>query len=230
MLPLVSLTLLVTACASVESPSVFGVGASIAPATTRPTEAPAATAVPTPTVVPTPAATPSPFGVAVFPDPDDCTNPAGGYRVAYPNSWYSNAAIPLPGDASGAGEPACQLFAPTDFVQLYGTEISSDVAIWIRVYELPEGTAWNYGPFPGQLRIFSDSEAIVGGQPARVQEIEVIEGSMSARPGDLYSQYIIELSSSRYLKAQTIYYHQEEYETNRMILDQMMQTLEFTSP
>jgi hypothetical protein len=67
---------------------------------------------PTPTVAATPTGEPAPtsFGAAVFPDPDDCTNAEGAYRVAYPNAWYSNAAVPNPFNPAGEGVPACILF------------------------------------------------------------------------------------------------------------------------
>jgi hypothetical protein len=172
----------------------------------------------------------SPFGVAVFPEPDDCIHPEGGYRVAYPDSWYSNAAVPLldaAGQPTGVGIPACEYFAPTDFSIQYGTEIPSDIAIFLRIEDLPEGTGWNYGPYPG-LRIVSDLDAAVDGEPARIQEIEFLEQSLAFAPGDRYTEYVVEMSENRYLTAQT--YSQLGYNASRQVLDQMMQTLRFISP
>jgi hypothetical protein len=191
--------------------------------TARPTPAVAAS----PTASPTAEPAPTPFGAAVFTDPDDCTNPGGGYRVAYPRAWYSNAAGPNPFNPAGECVPACMRFAPTEFVVVYGSEISPDVAIWIRVDELPEGIDWDYGPFPGHS-ILSDSATAVDGQPARVREIEVTERDIAFSPGDRYTEYVIQVSDSRFLLAQT--YSQPDYATSKVILDQMMETLRFTSP
>ncbi len=192
----------------------------------------AATSNPTLSAEPSPqlssTAEPSPFGVVVFPEPDDCTHP--GYRVAYPASWYSNAAVPLldaTGQPAGEGIPACEYFAPGEFNIQYGTEIPHEIAIFLRIEDLPEGTGWDYGPYPG-LRIVSDAETAVDGQPARVLEIEVVEQSLAFAPGDRYTQYIVEMSANRYLTAQT--YSQEDYDASRQVLDQMMQTLRFISP
>jgi hypothetical protein len=128
-----------------------------------------------------------------------------------------------PGKAS---RPA-YCFAPTEFVVVYGSEIPSDIAIWIRVYELPAGTDWNYGIFPG-LSILSDAGTAVDGRPARVRDIEVTERDIAFAPGDRYTEYVIQVSKSRYLLAQT--YSQQDYDTSKVILDQMMETLRFTSP
>ena len=79
------------------------------------------------------------FGAEVFPEPDSCLDPEIGYRVAYPNTWYLNAALPNPLNPAGEGIAACQYFAPADFGVVSGTEISSDVAITIQGDELPSG-------------------------------------------------------------------------------------------
>ncbi len=71
-------------------------------------------------------------------------------------------------------------------------------------------------------------EAAVDGEPARVQEIEVLERSIAFAPGDRYTQYVVEMSENRYLTAQT--YSQLDYNASRQVLDQMMQTLRFISP
>jgi hypothetical protein len=118
-------------------------------------------------------------------------------------------------------------FAPAEIAQQYGTEIPPVVAIWIRLDQLPAGTTWSYGPFAGS-RVLSDDEVTVGGQAARVQEIEVTEPSIAFAPGDRYRLYVVELSGNRYLTAQT--YSQQDREGNELVLEQMMQTVEFISP
>ena len=175
-----------------------------------------------------PKASSTPFGAAVFTDPDDCTNPVAGYQVAYPDEWYSNAAVPNPlGPADGI--PACIAFAPTDFPVLYGTEPSPAIAIMIAVFELPEGVSeYNYGPFEGYA-VLSDSAVTVGGYPARVLEFEVTQPSVGfTQVGDRYTEYVVELSGRRFLAART--QSQDDYATSRQVLSEMMQTLEVLSP
>ena len=61
-----------------------------------------------------------------------------------------------------------------------------------------------------------------------MREIEVTERNIAFAPGDRYTEYVIQLSETRHLHAQT--YSQQDYDTITLILDQMMETLEVTSP
>ena len=198
------LGLLLAACSSPAGPSPSTATAAPAqpsPSIAPPTEA-TRTASPSPTIEPSPSPTVSPletpFGAPVFSDPDSCTNPELGYRVAYPATWYSNAAMPNPLNPEGVGIAACWLFAPTDFALVYGTEISHEVAIVMRGFELPAGTDWNYGPFPNR-QLLSDSATIVADLPARRQETEILERDIAFAPGDLQTKYVIELGDGDYL-------------------------------
>jgi hypothetical protein len=210
--------------------------------TTATTESPIPTAtetVPEVSVAPTPQATAStqattspqptesPFGAAVFADPDDCVNSVSGYRVAYPDDWYSNAGIANPLNPAAEGIAPCQYFAPTTFEVVYGTEPSPAIAISIAVIELPEGVTWNYGPFEGYA-ILSSAPATIDGYPARVQEVEVTEPSIGFWSlGDRYTEYVVDLGANRYLTAQTR--NPNVYDMSREILDDMMRTLELVS-
>ena len=216
--PLVVLAL----CGCTSSPTTTPSPSPSAPPTASGSAS--ATAEPaTPTAEPTA----TPFGAGVFADPDDCTNDVWSYRVAYPATWYSNAAVTDPFNPSVVGVPACSLFAPHEFEVLYGTELPHDIAMWIRLDELPEGAEWNYGPFSGYT-VLTDSEAVVDGYPARVREIEVTLPNLAYAPGDRFTEYVIQLSETRYLLAQT--YSQQEYDTSTVTLDQMMETLVVTAP
>lgn len=214
------LGLLLTACSSPADPSASaGTDAPVQPSrsATPPTavtqaESPSSTLQLSP--APSTTALPTPFGATAFTDPDDCTNVDVGYRVAYPNAWYSNA--------PSEGIAACWLFAPTDFEVAYGTEIPPQVAIVIRRLE-----EWNYGAFSGR-RVLSDRSVVVDGRPARVQEIEITERDLAFAPGDRFTEYVIELPDGAYLVADT--YLGPDYESARTVLNDMMGTIQIGLP
>ena len=227
------LSLLLAACSTSAGPSA-GIGTAAPdqpspPATPR-TEA-THTASPSPTIEPSysPTASPlgSPLGAAVFSDPDSCTNPELGYRVAYPATWYSNPAVPNLLSPAAQGLPACYLFAPTDFAVVYGTEISSDVAIWFRSYDPPPEFEWDFGP-PINARIASSAETEVADRWALYQELEIVEPDYVFEPGDRIARYIIEVAERSYLIAET--HRGRDYVEAKSMLDQMMLTLEIVSP
>ena len=183
---------------------------------------------PTPQATATPQPTSSTFGAAVFLDPDDCINAAAGYRIAYPNDWYSNAEVLNPFDAEQPGIDACQYFAPVDFEVIYGSEPSPSVAISVAVIELPDNASWNYGPFDGYA-ILSDSAINIAGLPGRVQEVEATAPHYPALAvGERYTEYVVELAQGRFLTARTR--STDNYETAAQVLANMMLTLEFVSP
>jgi hypothetical protein len=182
---------------------------------------PATTATATPTASPTAVPTPTPFGAGVFAAPDSCINPEIGYRVAYPASWYSNAAI--------EGIAACWAFGPTDSVDYrvaYGTGISYDGAITFHSFE--QGTGPEGDDDRCCARVISSQETTVAGLPARYQELEMTEQGLFLGPGDRWAEYVITLADGSYLVAST--YRGPYYETSKAVLDQMMLTLEFVSP
>jgi hypothetical protein len=219
-----------------ESPGQAPAGTIAASPTVVPTAPPP---TPSPTTLTTPAAAPTalptatPFGAGVFAVPDSCTNPEAGYRVAYPEAWYSNAAMENPLTPDGEGIAACWLFAPTDFALVYGTEIPFEVAIMIRRLEPGADVEWAYGLGDG-ARVLSSSEAalvLVAGLPAHFLEIEVTERSMALAPGDRIARYVIAVPDGSYLVAQTTYYFgPDSYEEDKAVLSQMMQTLELVGP
>jgi hypothetical protein len=135
--------------------------------------------------------------------------------VAYPDDWYSNA---------GAGEDLapCWLFAPADFEVIIGTDMTADVAVVIRRFD-----EWDYGPFDG-VRVISDEPAVVDGLQARRQEIETTERTLAFPPGHRRTRYIIELSDGTFLVGET--YIGPDYESARVVLDDMMRTLVLVSP
>lgn len=96
------------------------------------------------------------------------------------------------------------------------------MAIVIRRYE-----EWNSGSFSGR-RVLSDNPAVVGGSPARVQEIEITERTLAFAPGDRFAEYVIELPDGGYLVAAT--YLGPDYEAARSVLDDMMRTVQIGLP
>ncbi len=181
---------------------------------TSPTSEATPTVGTSPTLEATPTPEPTGFGSAVFADPDDCTNLDAGYRVAYPDWWYSNSAV--------EGIAACWLFAPTNFDLTYGTEIPAQVAIVIRRYD-----EWNSGSFSGR-RVLTDQETVVDGIPTRVQEIETTERSLAFAPGDRFTEYVVGLEDGTYLVATT--YLGPDYESAKSVLDDMMRTMHVGAP
>lgn len=104
-----------------------------------PAPAPTATPVPTPAPVTYIAREGSPFGVidsakadALFIGPDTCTNPVGGFTVAYPDSWYTNTEF--------GNVPACSWFSPTSYEVTTSNEVPDEVVITINVYLNPLGS------------------------------------------------------------------------------------------
>lgn len=190
-----------------------------------PTESPTPTAAPTPTPEPTttatptaePTPTPTPFGAAVFDDPDSCVNEELGYRVAFPESWYYNTAY--------ADFPACMFFHPEHF-EVEGDE-PPETAIDFREHE---------GLAVGILGIYTmtlNEETEVDGRPAVRWEYEGLEGNPNADERfynytffttDDYSETGPSVTASVSGTAHP------DYEENKAVLDQMMQTMEITAP
>jgi hypothetical protein len=234
MIPGAVLVLGLSACAGERS--------EVSPATDSPTQAAALTLAASPTLVPTPPSTspttaptptasptalptPTPFGAGVFAAPDSCTNRESGYRVAYPETWYSNAAMENPLNPDGEGIAACLLFAPTDFALVYGTETPFEVAIVIKRHE---DITWTYGPYEG-ADILTETSETVAGFPARYQELQFTAiDNIAFRPGDRQASYIIDLGGGDYLVAST--YHGPDYDDAKAVLDAMVRTLEVSGP
>lgn len=110
---------------------------------------------------------------------------------------------------------------------VYGTEISSDVAVVMRVFELPEGVVYEYGP-PRNARVVSEATTTVAGLPARYQELEITERDIAHQVGDRIARYIVHITERRYLAAET--YRGPDYEAAKTVLDQIVLTLQLGAP
>lgn len=229
-LALAALTMLLAACSTAASPSAAPT-ATMAPS---PTASPTATATATPTA--TPIATPSPAteqptptsgtpgGFTIAPNAeadalflirDDCENPRDGYRLEFPEDWWTNTEI---GDF-----PPCIWFSPTYYEVPDEKAVPDEIAIVIEYHTGDVGTF---------EEVLSQESLTVGGQPA--SRLEEARGSTEcgATPDDWcqYS-YLIQLGPTEEegpnLLARTNTDMGGEYELNKAVLDRIMATLEF---
>lgn len=227
---LVALTLLLAACSTSTSstPTPTGTPTPQPTATASPTATPTATPTPrpTPTAEPTTASTPTsgtPGGFTIAPNAeadalflvrDDCQNLRDGYRVSFPEDWWTNTEI---GDF-----PPCIWFSPTFYQVPDVKKVPDEIAIVIEYHGGDVGTFED---------VASQDSVTVGGQPA--SRIEERRGSddCGATPDDWcqYS-YLIQLGPTEEegpnLLARTNTEMGGHYELNTAVLDRIMATLE----
>lgn len=144
-----------------------------------------------------------------------CHNPIAGYRVSFPDAWYTNTEY-------GGDMAACQFFNPGDFVVTSGIP-AQGVAITLSF--LPEGTS--IGRFSGPL--WSEEVTIAGRRAVRSEWAGTGEGGGST-PWVRRYEYVVTIDEDTepgpYLWASTTSGHAGEYDTNRQVLDAMMRNLE----
>lgn len=126
-----------------------------------PDPVPAATPVPTPvsqTYVSRPGlpfkVIDSPAADALFEAPDTCINPVDGYRLTYPDSWYTNTQV--------ADSPPCSWFSPT-------------------YYELALGPPWPPSEIVIILDAFEGGFGYLGGETFTVNETVAVDGFAAIR-------------------------------------------------
>ncbi len=127
-----ALVLILAACSTAATPAP---STPEPVASAEPTESPSPSAEPTQTEAATPSQTegdgapsgftvePHPDADALFLDRDDCENLEDGYRLEFPEEWYTNTEI---GDVS-----ACSWFSAEFFEVEYPTQIPDEIAITI---------------------------------------------------------------------------------------------------
>jgi hypothetical protein len=173
----------------------------------------------------TPAATPpsGEFAIApnaaadaLFLDRDECANPTAGYRLAFPDAWWTNTAF-------GQIEP-CSWFSPT-FYEVTGDEAPPDeIAIVIAFVdgdvgffeEIVSREVGRVGVTQDAVRIELRGAAGSGGQmPAEWREYAYIVqlGPTPEEGPNLYVRTATDMGG--------------DYELNRAVLDRMMATIEF---
>jgi hypothetical protein len=192
-----------------------------------PEPSPSATVSPTPSVAATvaPTATPPPGEFAIAPnaaadalflDRDECANPADGYRLAFPDAWWTNTAF-------GRIEP-CSWFSPT-FYEVAGDDAPpTEIAIVIALVdgdvgffeEIVSREVGRVGVTQDAVRIELRGAAGSGGQmPAEWREYAyIVQLGPSPEEGpNLYVRTATDMGG--------------DYELNRAVLDRMMATIEF---
>ena len=223
---LLALTLVLAACAEPAS-SVAPIGS--------PSVQPTRSATPEPTVSPTAepaseAPSPSagdggelrPFAVAANPaadtlflDRDRCANEADGYRLEFPDAWYTNTAI-------GDVEP-CSWFSPTFYEVDDPSEVPPEIAITIEFLESDVGTTTG--------EALSRDFGIVGGTQAAVR-VEYGPDERSAQPANWRSYvYVVQLGPTEEEGPNLVLGTSTEmggdYDLNKAVLDRIVATLEF---
>ncbi len=235
--PLAAVTLLsmiLAACAAdPSSPAVPSATPSIPAVVETPTPdaTPSATATPSPTPSPTgtpsgaPTATPvagGGFTVApnaeadrLFLDRDDCENRTDGYRLEFPEDWWTNTEI--------GKWPPCVWFSPTYYTVDQLDQVPEEIAVTI------EWTSADRGSFEEAPQ---REEVTVGGQPAVRVERRGAGGNGGTMPRDWYEYvYQIQLGPTPEegpnIVARTDTDMGGDYELNKAVLDRIMATMEF---
>jgi len=224
LVPLLALAIVLVSCA--------GPAASAAPSDSHSTE-PTASATTMPTLTPSPeppseAPSPSssevgelrPFAVpanpeadALFLDRDDCENEADGYRLEFPDAWYTNTAI-------GDVEP-CSWFSPTFYEVADPSQVPPEIAITV---EYLEGDVGSFG------ELMSSETGVVGGTQTAVRA-EWGPDERSAQPADWREYvYVVQLGPTEEegpnLVLRTSTNMGGDYELNKGVLDRIVATLE----
>ena len=154
----------------------------------------------------------NPEADALFTDADTCTNPDGGYTVAFPESWYTNTEI---GDV-----PACSWFSPVFYEATEGGPVPNEIAIRISVIEGAIGFIW--------VDLYTE-EVMLDGYPARRYETGMTKDV--ATPTDQFQySYLASLdedSEGRKLWAFTGTDYGGDYALNKAVFDRIMASLEF---
>lgn len=155
--------------------------------------------------------TPAPVEEATW---NDCTNPAGGYRVEYPADWHTN---------TGDGLDACQAFDadPVDLPD-QPRDVPLDLPIVMRVESVPFETV------TGEDRaaeVVDTRELEIDGHRAVRQELVATGGGLV--PEDTaFTRYAVDRDGQTLL-AQTFDIGDPPYARTVQVLDEMMSSLEF---
>jgi hypothetical protein len=216
----IAIALVVSACRplagaspSEAPPSPTASASEAASAAPEPTASPTEPSSPTPTAAPSGDAT-APFPVtpnadadALFLERDSCTNADDGFRVGFPDAWWTNTAI---GDVT-----PCNWFAPTTFDVPDPSEVPAEIAITI---------TWMAGDSGSLDEELSREWGLVGGTQAAVRvEYERADGGR-------YYRYQVQLGPTPEegpnLLAETSTDMAGDYELNKAVLDRIMATME----
>jgi hypothetical protein len=159
---------------------------------------------------------PNPEADSLFLDRDECENAEDGYRLEFPEEWYTNTEI---GDV-----PACSWFSPTFYEADESGDVPPEIAITITYL------TGDSGSFEEDI---SREEVMVGAtQPAVRVEYRGAEGEGGMKPADWRQYvYLVQLGPTEEegpnLLVQTNTDMGGDYELNKAVLDRIMATIEF---
>jgi hypothetical protein len=159
---------------------------------------------------------PNPEADSLFLDRDECENSEDGYRLEFPEAWYTNTEI---GDV-----PACSWFSPTFYEADESGDVPPEIAIPITYL------TGDSGSFEEDI---SREEVMVGAtQPAVRVEYRGAEGEGGMKPADWRQYvYVVQLGPTEEegpnLLVQTNTDMGGDYELNKAVLDRIMATIEF---
>jgi hypothetical protein len=150
---------------------------------------------------------PNPEADSLFLDRDECENAEDGYRLEFPEEWYTNTEI---GDV-----PPCSWFSPTFYEADDSGAVPPEIAITI---EILDGDRGYHDDF------ISNEEVVVGAtQVAHRIEVE--------SDGTTMYEYVVQLGPTSEegpnLLARTDTDMGGDYELNKAVLDRIMATIEF---
>ncbi len=154
---------------------------------------------------------------SLFLDRDECENEADGYRLDFPDAWYTNTAV-------GEFEP-CQWFSPTFYEVEDPNQVPDEIAITI------EYLTGDRGSIEEEI---SRASGIVGEtQPAVRVEYRGAAGDGGEMPADWREYvYLVQLGPTEEegpnLLIRTTTDMGGDYELNKAVMDRIVATMEFT--
>lgn len=162
---------------------------------------------------------PSPFAVlpseeadALFSRPDSCANPEIGYRVTFPDDWYTNTAI---GD-----QAACSWFTPDHFEVDVPGEMPDD--IWISI-GLIEGI---FG-YTMLTPVESGDELEIDGYAGHRAEYRTVDAIGDTDSDDLKYHYVVPFDTAGpTLIAGTAVDMAGDYQLAKAVLDRIMASMQ----
>jgi hypothetical protein len=155
-----------------------------------------------------------------------CEHSSGAYVVTVPEGWWTN---PEFDDDKLGVVAACRFFGPAEFDAASADRdnpVPGGTAVWI---DYLENSCVGY-----ISEILTSRDAMVGGYPATISELAF--GKEETGPPFTY-EYVVTLTpgadcetDGRYVLAFTRGDLTGEFEDNRVILDQIMETIEIRQP
>jgi hypothetical protein len=159
---------------------------------------------------------PHPEADTLFLDRDDCANRVDGYRLQFPDAWWTNT---LFGDVQ-----PCRWFSPTFYEVTTPDQVPDEIAIIVELVDGDVGWA---------DEIVSREEGMVGvTQPAVRVDVRGSAGDGGTMPADWREYaYVVQLGPSPEegpnLVLRTNTDMGGDHDTNRAVLDRIVATIEF---